>query len=161
MKPDYFSYYGFEPSLELDENELRRRYLEKSRQFHPDYYAHAHPDEQSAALLETAFNNTAYNELKDREKRTAYLLQLFGILDETGSPVERVDLGQDFLSAMMDAGEELETHSDAEAFRQALAEKWLAGEECARQKAFPPTRETLMDVAKYYLRRKYLSRLGV
>jgi molecular chaperone HscB len=160
MTPDYFAYYGFEPSLELDENELRRRYLEKSRQYHPDYYAHAHPDEQSVALVETAFNNAAFNELKDREKRTAHVLRLFGLLDEAGSPVETIDLGKDFLMAMMDAGEALEAHPEPDVFRRSLAEEWLAGEAEARQKAVPPTRESLMDVAKFYLRRKYLNRLG-
>lgn len=160
MAPDYFAYYGFEPSLELDENELRRRYLEKSRQFHPDYYAHAHPDAQSAALTETAFNNVAFNTLNDREKRTAHVLRIFGLLDETGSPVEAVDLGKDFLTAMMDAGEELEAHPEPDVFRRSLAEKWLAGEAEARQKAVPPNPKSLNDVAKFYLRRKYLNRLG-
>ncbi|MDW8335267.1 MAG: hypothetical protein RMM53_13725, partial [Bacteroidia bacterium] len=102
---NYFAYYGFEPSLELDENELRRRYLEKSRQFHPDFYGTAHPDEQAKALVETAYNNTAFAELKDPQRRTACVLRLFGLLDESGSPTEPVDLGPDFLVEMMEAGE--------------------------------------------------------
>jgi molecular chaperone HscB len=158
MADNYFAYYGFEPSLSLDETELRRRYLEKSRLFHPDYYAQAHPDEQTKALTETAFNNVAFNVLKDPEKRTAHFLQIYGILDETGSPVEPIDLGKDFLAAVMEAGEELETGADAEQLRRRLEAEWLNGETQIRDHA--PNPDTLRTMAMYYLRRKYLQRLG-
>lgn len=62
--------------MDLDKGDLERRYLELSRECHPDHHGTATPEEQVAVLDRSARLNNAYRELRDPWRRAAKLLEL-------------------------------------------------------------------------------------
>jgi len=99
---DYFDIFELPRKFNIHENELRRKYLQMSRETHPDYYIGANPElviemEEKAALL-----NTAYRTLKDELLRIRHLL----VLDEID--LEKQALPNAFLMEVMDLNELIE-----------------------------------------------------
>ena len=74
---DYFSFYGLEPSFFPDDTLLRQKYLQYSREYHPDFFVND-ATAQAKALEVSAFNNKAYKTLSDFPQRVGYLLGLKG-----------------------------------------------------------------------------------
>jgi molecular chaperone HscB len=75
---DHFEVFALPRRLGLDEADLRRRFHELSRRYHPDFHLGAGPEEQ-ARILETAARiNAAYRTLRDPIRRVEYLLRLEG-----------------------------------------------------------------------------------
>ena len=103
MNSNYFEFYGFELSFDVDVNDLRTAYFAKSKEFHPDYHCQSPTAEQEKAVELSIFNNAAYQTLKDDDKRMAYILQLKGI--ELNN---HQTLPADFLMEMMDFNEDLD-----------------------------------------------------
>src|SRR6185295_6113423 len=62
---DYFAVFEVPRKLQLDEEELRRRFYELSRRHHPDFHQLAGEDEQAASLADSALINRAYRALRD------------------------------------------------------------------------------------------------
>jgi molecular chaperone HscB len=104
MMSDYFSFYEFEPSFLLDEALLRRKYLQYSRDFHPDFYGLESEEKQSEALELSSKNNEAFKVLSDFDSRFAYILSLHGLMDENNN---KTALPQSFLFEMMEINEAL------------------------------------------------------
>lgn len=75
---DYFSLFGLELKLELDLNDLQRRFYELSRQWHPDRFSRKSAAEQQEALDMTSAVNDGYRTLKDPIKRAEYVLAAAG-----------------------------------------------------------------------------------
>jgi molecular chaperone HscB len=83
---DYFSVFGLRRKLNIDTSALQREFYAKSRQFHPDNFATAPPDQQQWSLEQTSLLNDAFRALKDPIERTKYLLELEGVkLEEQSS----------------------------------------------------------------------------
>ena len=101
---DYFSFYGLEASFLLDEALLRRKYLQLSRDFHPDFYGMESEEKQAEALELSSKNNEAFKVLSDFDSRVAYILGLHGLLDEEKN---KNALPQSFLLEMMEMNEAL------------------------------------------------------
>lgn len=99
---NYFSFYGLKPSFDLDTTELRRLFLEKSREFHPDFFENDNAA-QSKAIDVTAFNNKAFKTLNVPVERLKYLIQI-NISDSE----EQQKLPQDFLMEMLDLNEQID-----------------------------------------------------
>ena len=76
---DYFALFGLPHKLALDTATLERDFYKLSRQFHPDVYAQASPEEQAWALEQSSQLNDAYRTLRDPIARTEYLLHLNGV----------------------------------------------------------------------------------
>ncbi len=73
----HFELLGFEPTYEIDAAELRRRYLQNSRDIHPDQ--HGGPDADAGLSLRTSARlNEAYRVLGDAVLRAEYLLEVVG-----------------------------------------------------------------------------------
>ena len=85
---------SFYPDMEL----IRKRYLENSRNSHPDI---AKGEDEVKFMELTALNNKAYSTLKSEEKRIGY------ILNELYPPEKKIALPPDFLMEMMDTNESL------------------------------------------------------
>ena len=80
---DYFSFFGLERKLNIDEAKLEREFYALSRKLHPDLYAHSSHQEQNWSLEQTSQLNDAYRRLRDPIARTEYLLRQEGVdLDE-------------------------------------------------------------------------------
>jgi molecular chaperone HscB len=106
---NYFEFYGIPISFQMDIAQLKRLFLAKSRQYHPDFYAQSNDEAQEQALEMATYNNKAYQTLSDLDQRIAYILTLKGLMTEG----ERYELPPAFLMQMMDINEEimeLETH---------------------------------------------------
>jgi molecular chaperone HscB len=107
-KPDtsnYFSFYGLEAKFELDGEKLKQLYLEKSKLYHPDFYAN---DSKSynTALMASAYNNQAYKILNSEISRASYLLEL------KKPQLENKTLPQDFLMEMLELNEAIDEMTD-------------------------------------------------
>lgn len=98
---NYFELFGITPSFILDEAELRQKYYEKSREYHPDRFGLLPPDEQIHALEMSTTVNKAYRTLSNKRERIKYLLEINGIEFVEGN--EKVP--QEFLMEVMDINE--------------------------------------------------------
>lgn len=76
---DYFRFFGLEPRLALDGEDLQRRFYELSRKLHPDRYGQGTPTERQYSLEATAMLNDAYRALRDPVARAEYVLRLEGL----------------------------------------------------------------------------------
>jgi molecular chaperone HscB len=74
----HFERLGLPRRFLLDEREIERQYLARSRQIHPDFHQMGSSGEQSASLELSARLNEAYVVLKDPFKRAEYLMTLEG-----------------------------------------------------------------------------------
>jgi molecular chaperone HscB len=75
---DYFSFLGLPRKLRLDEAELEKSFYALSRQFHPDFFMSASPEERQASMERSSLLNDAYRTLRDPIARTLYLLSTEG-----------------------------------------------------------------------------------
>lgn len=80
---DYFALFEVPRHLVLDTAALEKDFYRLSRQWHPDRFARALPEEKQRSLEMTSQLNDAYRTLKDPIARTEYLLAL------EGKPIER------------------------------------------------------------------------
>lgn len=99
---DYFELVGIPRRFGVDVGELRRKYLQLSREFHPDYHTLAGEEAIRKMEEQSAQLNLAWQKLSDERLRLEYLIQLEGIaLEEQVLPGE-------FLMEMMDLNERIE-----------------------------------------------------
>ena len=82
---DYFTFFGLERRLDLDPQDLERRFRELSRQFHPDFYYNASPSERLASLERSSYLNDAYRTLRSPAARVEYLLVVEGVSPSGGA----------------------------------------------------------------------------
>src|SRR6202163_3673652 len=76
---DYFAFFGLPRKLGIDAADLDQRFRFLSRQFHPDFFYNAGPEERRASLERSSYLNDAYRTLRDPVTRVEYLLQLEGL----------------------------------------------------------------------------------
>ncbi|MCB9246575.1 MAG: hypothetical protein H6606_09110 [Flavobacteriales bacterium] len=149
--------------FQLDGSLLRKAYLTRSRENHPDFFMHD-LQRHSEALEITSQNNKAYETLKDRDARISYLLQLESTGDSGNDK-----LPSDFLMEMMEwnerimdagiDGEEMVISTLRSEFEK--LEKDLDAELTAACSAWDsdPTPEKINAVRELYLKTKYLLRI--
>src|SRR5688572_7219889 len=80
---DYFAFLGVPRRLNIDANELERRFRDLSRQFHPDYFYNATPAERLASLERSSYLNDAYRALRNPITRAEHLLAIEGLPSPT------------------------------------------------------------------------------
>lgn len=103
---DYFSFYGLEQKFAIDSNQLKQLFLEKSKQYHPDYFT-GDAESQNIAVSATAYNNLAYKTLGAEISRASYLLSLKSSQDDKNH-----QLPQAFLMEMMELNEAIDELND-------------------------------------------------
>src|SRR5260370_40319030 len=79
------------PSLALDSDDLKRRFYERSRQWHPDRFSQAGKKAQETALQRSAVLNDAFRTLRDPVKRAEYFLEENGIVAAKAPPPELLE----------------------------------------------------------------------
>jgi len=104
---NYFQFYGLEEVFGIDQKVLKTHYLEKSKQYHPDYFGDD-PQAQNIAVATSSFNNIAYKTLSSDIRRAQYLVELKLSGNEDGHT-----LPQTFLMEMMDLNEAVDDVEDA------------------------------------------------
>ena len=162
----HFQFFKLPVSFYLDEKELKRRYLQNSKKYHPDFFTLESEDKQTEVLELSTQNNNAYKTLSDFERRMAYILKEKGILGEEGNN----NISQEFLMEVMEIQEsimELEFDFDESAYQTALLqanelEKSLLSDIQPILEVYEEESETLEELKKikdFYLKKKYLWRI--
>ena len=75
---NYFDFFGLPHKLNLDSKDLESRFYALSRQWHPDRFARAGPDERRVSEDATATLNDGYRTLREPVARAEYLLKEHG-----------------------------------------------------------------------------------
>ena len=75
---DYFTFFDLPRKLDLDGDELQRRFYALSRQLHPDRFQQRSPEERQYSVDASALLNDAYRVLRDPIQRAEYVLKQEG-----------------------------------------------------------------------------------
>lgn len=73
---NYFEFFGLKNRLNIDLEELEKKFFSFCRECHPDFFANCQDIEKDICMNRMTFINNAYNVLKDPISRVKYLLQL-------------------------------------------------------------------------------------
>jgi molecular chaperone HscB len=87
----FYEAFGLEPALAIDPEELKSRFYERSRQWHPDKFSRASVAEQQKALEMTAVLNDAFRTLRDPVSRAEYFLKEKGFELSKEAPPELLE----------------------------------------------------------------------
>ncbi len=161
----YFELFDIPVSFEVVEENLKAKFLELSKTFHPDRFTLASEEEQEDALERSTEINEGYKVLRRFDTRLHYILSQKGLLSGEGQD----KLPQDFLMEMMDINEvimDLQFDPDEAKTAQAKAQiksfedeleasiaKALANENAVEDDA------SLAIARDFYLKKKYLKRI--
>ncbi len=160
---NYFEFYQLPVQFGLDVGKVKRLYLLKSKETHPDYFTLASAKEQEDAMHQASINNEAYKVLSDSNLRTKHILELKGAIQEG----EKNELSPNFLMEMMDINEQLMDAAFEPAARQEVEVKvnglleGLKDTESPLMKAFDEGEDgaILQKIKEIYFQRKYLLRI--
>jgi molecular chaperone HscB len=87
----FYDALGLAPKLALDPEELKKRFYERSRQWHPDRFSRASAAEQQESLEMTSMLNDAFRTLRDPIGRAEYFLEENGIKPAKQVPPELLE----------------------------------------------------------------------
>lgn len=161
-KISFFEVLGLPVSLDTDKNDLRKKYYQLSRQYHPDILTSTDDSDQSAYER----INEAYETLSDKWKRIKHLLDLNDMLLNP----EHEKLPADFLQDMMDINEILfelqmednEKLRDDVISRMEIIAQHLESEYENILSLFEnqeDKKDALIKLKDYYLKSKYILRI--
>jgi molecular chaperone HscB len=88
---NYYEALGLQTKLTLDADDLKSRFYERSRQWHPDRFSRASGEEQQKALDKTALLNDAFRTLRDPVARAEYVLEQKQIHPSKAPPPELLE----------------------------------------------------------------------
>ena len=162
----FFELYELSIRFVLDENALKRKFYQLSKEYHPDFYTLESEEKQQEILELSTLTNEGYQVLSDADKRMKYILTLKNILDEEG----KAKIPQEFLMEMMDVNEalmELEFDFDETQFTQ--LKNTLHEKENALYETIRPILENYEDgetpnselhkIKEFYYKRRYILRI--
>lgn len=110
FEQSYFDLFGLNVGCDIDSAQLREKFMEMQRQFHPDRYASASDAVRRRAVQITAHVNGAQQTLSDPLKRAEYCLQLQGISTDAETDAKMDTM---FLMQQMELRESLEEVASA------------------------------------------------
>lgn len=163
---NYFEFYELPVSFILDEQEVKRKFLERTKKYHPDFFVNEGAQRQSEMLELSTFNTRAYHALSDFDRRMQYILEMKNQVSEG----ERYELSPDFLMEMMDINEGLmELNEQPDSAKVEMLRKQVSGlfdnlyKEVSSVVEVYRGEETseseLKKIKDYYYRKKYLLRI--
>jgi molecular chaperone HscB len=128
---DYYRFIGLPRKLNLDAADLEQQFRTLSRQFHPDFFYNATPQERRASLERSSYLNDAYRTLRTSAGRIEYLLKLEGLAPKNAEEASR-QVPPALLEEVFALNEELDEIRELRA-GGAPADQWKARLERARQ----------------------------
>jgi molecular chaperone HscB len=153
-------------SLSPNQQQLKQKFYELSRKYHPDFYTRETDFEQSEALEKSSLVNKAYKTFKNRDEIIKYILQQKGLLQEE----EKFQLPPDFLMEVMELNEQLmeakmedddaalsSTKSSIASLQKQIYEPVESLIENYNDETVKP--EELQLLKEYYFKKKYLDRI--
>lgn len=87
----YYDALGLDPKLALDAEDLKKRFYERSREWHPDKFSRRGAEEQKKALDMTAVLNDAFRTLRDPVARAEYFSEERGLGPSKTPPPELLE----------------------------------------------------------------------
>lgn len=139
MYSNYFVLFEIEPAFNIDLNALEKKYIELSRQFHPDI---------NKGQAKNIINiNKAYEILKSPLKRAEYLLDLFNVENKKDNS------NAEILNESMEIREYLIDCDDLQAASKMMNEKI---KDCMMNLTSAFAAKDFCDAALQVLRLKYL-----
>src|SRR5690348_5105347 len=87
----YYEALGLAPKLALDSEDLKQRFYDRSREWHPDKFSRAPEDQRHKALDMTALINDAYRTLREPVSRAEYFLASHGLEPAKEVPPELLE----------------------------------------------------------------------
>ena len=163
---NYFELYGIPVSFIQESQQLKQKFYELSRQYHPDFFTQENDFEQGEALEISSQVNKAYKTFQNIDETIKYVLQLKGMLEEE----EKYQLPPDFLMEMMELNEQL-TDAKMEEDPTKLSELKITLEK-EEEEIYRPVKsiveeyeegktatQDLLKVKEYYFKKKYLNRI--
>jgi molecular chaperone HscB len=165
---NYFQFYDIPESFLPDEQQIKQKYYELSRKYHPDFHAQADQKRQQEILHLSTLNTDAYRTLSNPDSRMKYILEHHGLLEEGANN----ELPADFLMEMMDINEqimELDFDFDRETFEK-VSQQAIGFAAALDNDILPVLQqhpqlegitklEALKQVKTYYSKKKYLLRI--
>jgi molecular chaperone HscB len=162
---NYFEFYGLPESFEIDAAQLKKKFYELSKKYHPDFYAAESAEKQEEVLQLSTLNNKAYQVLSNPDKRVDYILRQHQLLAEG----DKYPLAPAFLMEMMDINEQITDAEDEATISQIKASvkeasDSLEAELTEQTNGFDNKTEVEKDAAlkkvlDIYYRKKYLLRI--
>lgn len=162
---NYFEFYGLPESFELDAAQLKKKFYELSKKYHPDFYASEREEKQEEVLQLSTLNNKAFQVLSNPVKRIEYILRERQLLAEG----DKYPLAPGFLMEMMELNEQVMDAEDEASISQIKtsvkeASGKLDAEEAQQINGFSSKSKDEQDAAlkkilDIYYRRKYLLRI--
>lgn len=87
----FYEALGLAPALTIDLEDLKKRFYDRSRQWHPDRFSRASAAEQQQALDMTAILNDAFRTLREPITRAEYFLRERGLELSKDTPPELLE----------------------------------------------------------------------
>ncbi|MCX8472765.1 MAG: Fe-S protein assembly co-chaperone HscB [Sediminibacterium sp.] len=106
---NYFEFLQLEPTIFINEVELKQTLLKLQKQFHPDRFVLESDEKKAWAEEQSAMVNNAYKTLIHFESRLHYLLKIYQQI----SDADTTNLSPNFLMEMMDLNELVEEAKSA------------------------------------------------
>jgi molecular chaperone HscB len=88
---DFYDALGLEPKLALDPDDLKKRFYDRSRQWHPDRFSRGTSEEKQRSEEMTSMLNDAFRTLRDPVTRAEYFLRESGLELSKDAPPELLE----------------------------------------------------------------------
>ena len=163
---NYFEFYSIPVSFKINQAELKKKYFELSKLYHPDFHTTGTASEIEEVLEKSTLNTNAYKVLTSFESRMKYILQVKNIIDAE----EKYNLPNSFLMEMMDLNEAIDELqfdaspvkkekivSEIKEFENQLIQSVEHLIEAENVENF--TNSDFEKIKEYYFKKKYLKRL--
>ena len=163
---NYFELYEMPVTMKPDMQQVKQKFYELSRRYHPDFYTNASDEEQAETLEKSSLVNKAFKAFQNGDETIKYVLQLNGLLEEE----EKYKLPPAFLMEMLELNEQIadaKMEDDTAALQQIQSTIYDI-----QSNLYQPvqqivehyqegvtTKEELLQVKDYYYKKKYLTRI--
>ena len=87
----FYDALGLEPKLALDPDDLKKRFYDRSRQWHPDRFSRGTSEEKQRSEEMTSMLNDAFRTLRDPVTRAEYFLRESGVELSKDAPPELLE----------------------------------------------------------------------
>jgi len=155
----FFELFDLSPKYNIDDADLKSRYLKLSRYYHPDRFVLKSNDEKNEAEEKSALINKAFKILSNEQSRLKYLLELHEVIKED----EIYTLDQDFLMEMLDINDLIEENLEEATNHLSAKEHELFNEIAPVLESFDFNTISASDlhrIKEYHYKRRYLWRLN-
>ena len=163
---NYFELYGLPVLMKVDAEEIKSKFYELNRRYHPDLFTRAGQEKQAEILEKSSLINKAYKVFLNKDDIVKYVLQLKNLIHDE----EKYELDPEFLMEVMDINEklmELQTDSNEEELQECEQQtKNLLNQIYADVEPIVEhyqegitTEKELLQVKDYYYKKKYLQRI--